>query len=207
MMSYIPWSSPCPDSFTVGQKVRVWQTINDNPAVFGPVETDIASLYEPYKGTYYNAGPTLPEHIPLFQPGFEYRFVECNCNCPQPAPYGTPFNYNVARVLKYVSPNETNYATIFHPNHSAINIEEVDIAFQDTQVERCYDNFNRTPSGGSITKFNDDVFNSNITVTPQDSLGINNPNLINTLQQGLYKIEKVFIDGSNEETVIYKENN
>jgi len=207
MMSYIPWSSPCPNSFTVGQKIRAWQTIVDNPNVFGPGETTVASLYEPYKGTYYNAGPILPNQIPLFQPGFEYRFVACNCSCSQPAPYGTPFTYDVARVLKYVSPNETNYSTIFHPNHSAINIEEVDIAFQNVQVERCYDNFNRTPSGGSITRFNDDVFNNNITLTPQDSLGINSPNLINDLQQGLYKIEKVFIDGSNEETIIYKGNN
>lgn len=204
-MSHISVNSPCPNSFTVGQKVRIRTAIN-NP-VFAPVTTTVESLYEPYKGTYYNVGPTLPEHIPQFQPGFEYRFVACNCNCPQPAPYGIPFTYNVANVLKYVSPNETNYATIFHPNHSAINIEEVDIAFQNIQVERCYDNFNRAPIGGSITRFNDAVFNNNITLTPQDSLGINNPNLINDLQQGLYKIEKVFIDGYNEETVIYKGNN
>ena len=42
---------------------------------------------------------------------------------------------------------------------------------------------------------------------PQDSTGINNPNLIIDLQQGLYKIEKNYIDGAQQETLIYKENN
>jgi hypothetical protein len=51
------------------------------------------------------------------------------------------------------------------------------------------------------------VINTNITVTPQDSIGINSPTLIDDLQQGLYKIEKNIIDGSTEETIIFKGNN
>ena len=41
----------------------------------------------------------------------------------------------------------------------------------------------------------------------QDSLQINNPNLIDNLQQGLYMIDKNFEDGSIQQTIILKENN
>jgi hypothetical protein len=56
-------------------------------------------------------------------------------------------------------------------------------------------------------KFNDNVLNANVTITPQDSTAINNPNLIQNLGQGLYKIEKNFNDGSSQETIILKGNN
>lgn len=39
-----------------------------------------------------------------------------------------------------------------------------------------------------------------------DSTQINNPQLINNLQPGLYNIEKTYIDGSSEENMILKEN-
>ena len=55
-------------------------------------------------------------------------------------------------------------------------------------------------------KFNDNVFNTNVTVTPKDSTQINNPDLIPALPSGLYKIDKTYEDGSNDETVIFKEN-
>ncbi len=42
--------------------------------------------------------------------------------------------------------------------------------------------------------------------TPKDSTSINNPNLINDLQPGLYNIIKNDVNGNNQETVIFKEN-
>jgi len=51
------------------------------------------------------------------------------------------------------------------------------------------------------------VFNTNVTIIPQDSTSINNQNLIENLESGLYKINKIYDDGSIEETVIYKDNN
>jgi hypothetical protein len=72
---------------------------------------------------------------------------------------------------------------------------------------KCYNNYNKTSIGGSITKFNDDVFNTNVTISAQDSTSINNQNLIQELPSGLYKIEKNYDDGSTQETVIYKGNN
>jgi len=207
-MSYISVNSPCPDSFTYGQRIRVRQAIIHNPNVFLPVKTTIESLYEPYKGSYPPYYPhAQPWQLPMFQPGFEYHFVECCCEYVQPAPYGdTGFSYDTSNVLSLIQPTETNYSLIYHPNHSAIKIVEVDNALGN-QVERCYDNYQSPPViGGSVTRFNDNVINANVTITIQDSIQINNPNLISELSQGLYKIEKLYIDGSNEETIIYKEN-
>jgi len=73
--------------------------------------------------------------------------------------------------------------------------------------EKCYDNWNRKPSSGLVTKFNDDVFNVNVTITAQDSTSINNQNLIENLENGLYKIDKIYEDGSTQETLIFKEGN
>lgn len=107
----------------------------------------------------------------------------------------------------HIDPDEDESAYITHPNHSAINIKEIDVANDYVQVKMCYDNYNRGPIGGGITKFNDGVFNANVTITPKDSIGINNPNLIEELPNGLYKIEKVYDDGATQETVIFKEEN
>ena len=101
---------------------------------------------------------------------------------------------------------ETDYRSILHPNHTAIYILHHDLV-PIPYPRKCYDNWNKAPSGGSIIKFNDDVFNTNVTITVQDSTSINNENLIQNLESGLYKIEKSYDDGSTQETVIFKENN
>lgn len=59
---------------------------------------------------------------------------------------------------------------------------------------------------GSITLFKDGVINGNVTITPKDSLGINNPTLINDLDRGLYNIKENYDDGTIKENVIFKEN-
>ncbi|WP_271855523.1 hypothetical protein [Patiriisocius marinus] len=62
------------------------------------------------------------------------------------------------------------------------------------------------PKGGTYTRFNDGVFNTNVTITEMDSLQVNNPNMINNLQPGLYNIEKEYDNGAKQQTVIIKEN-
>ena len=102
---------------------------------------------------------------------------------------------------------EQNYRSITHPNHTAIKIKQVETSLGYTNIQKCYNNFNLSPNGGSIIKFNDAVFNTNVTITPQDSISINEQNLIQELPSGLYKIEKNYEDGSKQETVIFKDNN
>ncbi|PKP25909.1 MAG: hypothetical protein CVU03_06145 [Bacteroidetes bacterium HGW-Bacteroidetes-2] len=188
-----------------GNKMR--NQILSFPTLFEPKQNTIASLYEPYKGEYYFAEPQTNES-PLFQPGFRYKFRECQCDCPEPSPYeDTSFTIGSTTVLT-IEPNETNFNSITHPNHTAIQI-----MFQTSLPEaygqntrKCYDNWNRAPIGGSVTKFNDGIFNANVTITPQDSTSINNPNLLLQLDQGLYKIEKNYEDGAVNQQVIYKDN-
>ncbi len=206
------FASDCEKKYlTIGQGIRIRQALQSNPnGIFSDDQTTIASLYEPYLGSYpmYYPHPE-PWQKPLFQPGFNYKFVDCCCDYQQPAPYGDiGFNINPNDILKIVYDNEINYETIFHPNHSAIIIEEVDIALDEVDDgQRCYDNYYSPPIiGGRLIRFNDNVVNGNVTITPQDSIGIKNPNFINELNSGLYNIEKNYIDGTTEENLIYKDN-
>ncbi|MBA3985412.1 MAG: hypothetical protein H0X63_02290 [Flavobacteriales bacterium] len=57
-----------------------------------------------------------------------------------------------------------------------------------------------------MIKFNDGVFNNNVTVTEKDSLQINNTNLIDNLDNGLYVINKNYCDGTQEQVVVLKGN-
>jgi len=200
----------CRDSFTVGQKIRIREAITyDELGNFAEAQTTIASLYAPYKGEYYLGGPALPaSDKPLFQPGFDYSFIECRCanndnsNCSQPTAYDDISFQNLHTIISIYSKDYTPYDDITHPNHTAILIEQLDTG----QTRKCYDNYNQAPNGGSVTKFNDGVFNANVTITPQDSTAINDPNLIDDLDVGLYKIEKNYNNGATQETVIIKEN-
>jgi hypothetical protein len=205
-MSYSP--NLCKDNFTVGQEIRMRETIaNDSGGRFSDAETSIATLYEPYKGSYYFAGPNLPvSEKPLLQPGFDYEFIECSGYYPQPLGYNENFSYNPLHRISGFYADEQDYGAITHPNHSAIRIEQVEIALGHTNVQKCYNNFNKSPKGGKYTKFNDGVFNTNVTIQVMDSLQINNPNMIDNLQPGLYSIEKEYDNGAKEETVIIKGN-
>ena len=202
--AYICWQK----FFTPGQVIRIREVIDWDPLnAFAAAETTISALYEPYKGDYYFAGPQPPGYVtPKFQPGFEYRFIECSGYYPQPAPYNEPFTSNPFNIVKYIAPNETSYPDIYHPNHSAITIQEVDIANDYSQVQKCYNNYNQNPIGGTLVHFNDDIFNNNVTITPQDSTSINNPQFINNLDPGLYNVIEEYNNGQTEETVVFKEN-
>lgn len=207
-------SQGCKEIFSLGQGIRmresVFLTCPENQLA-AAVNTNglngIASLYEPYKGEYYEAG-ALPVdedgnlNPPLFQPGFDYSFVDCDCNCPLPTDYEDTNFTSTGLSQSVISANETDYSIITLPNHRAINILQVN----DPQPRRCYDNNNKAPIGGAVIKFNDNVLNANVTITQQDSLSINNENLINNLQPGLYNIIEQFEDGGTEEQLIIKEN-
>ncbi len=185
--------------FSMGQGIRMREAIADG--YFDAALTDLASLYEPYSGGYYGDGSTEPSP-PLFQPGFNYKFFACSCDCPLPSDFDdTSFSYTNNAILT-ISKYETNFNLIAHPNHTAISI---DIPMcGEVLVRRCYDNSDIKPKSGSIIRFNDGIFNSNVTITPKDSVGINNPVLINELDNGLYNIKKEYYDGTIEENVIYK---
>lgn len=209
IMSYAGSTCINQGAFTVGQGIRMREAIiADLDGRFENSETTIASLYEPYKGEYYVSGPLpSPPNPPLFQPGFNYRFVECCCNYPEPSDFNDiTFSYtstSLNTISKHIAVED--YQTITHPNHSAISIE-IDLPDNLQNTRKCYDNWNKSASGGSVTKFLDNTFNTNIQITVKDSLGINNTNLINTLDPGLYKIEKVYDDGAIEQTIIQKDN-
>ena len=179
--------------FTPGQGIYMRESIEDPNSSLQNVITDVFELYKPYSGEYPNYYPhPEPWQLPLFQPGFKYYFIECNGEYPQPADYGELFDYDFSNVLLTVDNDETDYSSITHPNHSAIWIKH-SLFGNDVfpQPQKCYNNWNRNPKEGSITLFNDGVLNTNVTITQQDSTAINNPNLIQNLNTGLYKIEKI----------------
>jgi len=88
-----------------------------------------------------------------------------------------------------------------HKNGYAIRI--VQLIHQ--QPRKCWNT--GIAQGGTLIKFNDDVLNTNVTISEQDSTAINNEELINNLEPGLYNVIKNYQDGRTEETVIFKENN
>ncbi|GAB5398693.1 MAG: hypothetical protein Aureis2KO_02780 [Aureisphaera sp.] len=209
--NFMSYSWPCQSQFTPGQVVRMRlhiDVLNDHPTITKIENHDISTLYEPYAGFYAPYFPYLGNEPPLFQPGFTYRFVACECECPQPTDYeDTNFSYTNTSLLT-IFPDETDYSRIAHPNHSAISIAEVPEMLGDPQtVRRCWDNWFTPPIiGGTITLFNDGVFNTNVTIVPQDSTQINNPALVDDLDSGLYNIKKNKADGTIDEVNILKEN-
>ena len=206
IMSYT--KEGCMSQFTVGQVIRMYETMNspDYPAIHALVSTDLSSLYEPYRGEYYFAGPNVIQG-PLFQPGFDYNFVECDGDFPLPADYeDTNFTYNIFNSWASYSATHGNYDEIIHSNHSAISIEQVNDALETDNIRRCYDNTNRNPFAGRVVRFNDGVFNNNVTIQEKDSLGINKESLVQELIPGLYTIDKQYQDGNVEQEVILKEN-
>lgn len=195
---------------TVGQGIRAREAIAAGH--YDVALTTLASLYEPYAGEYFVTRPPGPPTVdelvyrPLFQPGFDYRFVECCCAYPEPSDYNdTSFSYTNNSLLT-ISKYETDFNKITHPNHTAIYIDLRRLQSPNQDTRKCYDNWNRSPIMGTLVKFNDNVFNANVTITQKDSIGINNPNLINELETGLYKIEKRYEDGGVQESIIFKEN-
>jgi hypothetical protein len=154
VQNYMSYSrNSCKNSFTPNQVEKMQGRVTSSLA---SLQTDVSSLYEPYKGEYYFAGPNLPtSERPLFQPGFDYWFIECNGPYPQPSDYDdTNFYYNSLNKISHYPKDEQNYRAITHPNHTAIKIKQIEISLGYWNIRKCYDNFNRSPVGGTFTKFN-----------------------------------------------------
>lgn len=202
--------NPTRDHFTIGQQIRMRETIvldeATHPAsgqIIKKAKTTIASLYEPYKGEYELGGAVID--VPLFQPGFDYQFIECSCDnldegCDLPLPYNDLTFDNLHTVIKVVDADETNYTNINHPNHTAILIEQLD----DPETRRCWDNDSEGLVGAMIITFKDEIFNTNVTKRMLEMEEIKNTDIILNLDKGLYKIEWYYEDGSRTEQVIYK---
>lgn len=200
----------CRTMFSDGQGVRMRETILGYSEMFEPISGEVSDLYEHYTRAYYISGPAPDPHTaPLFQPGFDYVFQSCSCenqdsyDCVNgPCDFGENNFQSTLLILDSVSKYEEDYNSITHPNHSSIYIAQL----SGYGTRRCYDNWNRSAESGSLTQFNDGIINANVTISPQDSTQINNPEFINNLQQGLYKIDKNFEDGTTQQTIIFKEN-
>lgn len=190
--------------FTIGQGVRMHERITTSNSL-AQTETTFEALYEPYKGAYSTTVNTTIS--PIFQPGFDYKFIRCFGNYPQPSYYNEVFGFNRINVGPPVGRYETDFSTIYQPNNSAIIIEQL-VQFDEVfEAQKCYKpNGNGYPTFGTKTQFNDGVFNYNITIAQLDSAAVNNPQFIDQLDPGLYRIEKTHQDGSVEDNVILKEN-
>lgn len=210
---------PSLQAFTVGQEVRMYQSaLNDTQ--FNFIRRPISTLYEIIGGQYYFGGP-IENNTSQLQPGYDYTLVACDCvniDCLTPSPYGvteapSTFTTNQNTVINYNS--TTPYANLKHLDGYAIIIDEFQPSYDDLpnpqnpyNVRRCFDTNQRTstPVGGRIIRFRDGTLNSNVEMTPKDSIQINNTRLIEELSPGLYAIEKFYIEGATEQTVIQKPN-
>ncbi|GAB5401758.1 MAG: hypothetical protein Aureis2KO_33430 [Aureisphaera sp.] len=196
-------------NFTAGQKIRMHESIAYDPlGQLAGAQTTVQALYEPYKGDYAANGAYLgPQVPPTFQPGFDYEFVSCGPygDYPPPPDYNdTSFWYINGGMFNYSFPKDAlpgQYDDIIHRNNFAIRIQQLDY----NGPRNCFSTTGPA-SDGTVLKFEDGVFNTNVTIIPKDSTQINDPNLVNDLNPGLYKIEKNHSGGAVEETVILKQN-
>jgi len=207
--NFMSYAHGCQQEFTAGQiaEMRWYIELIDGLPITAIENHDVSILYEPYKGEYFLAGPLPVDeggHLnpPKFQYGFDYVFYDTS----QADIYNQPSDYDNTSFWygQVVQSYDIDYnIPIEHTNHTAFKILQVDTNYP----RMCYNNYNRAPSGGTIIKFNDDVLNTNVTVTAQDSLQINNTNFFQDLEPGLYNIQKSYNDGTSEENLILKENN
>ncbi len=198
IMSYSHPKS-CLTEFTNGQGTRMRCAIE---TFLSEAMSDISSLYEPYKtvyGSYYNKY--------YYQPGFDYKFVKCG---PQGA-YPEPSEYNDISFSFDLSSNAFHYRS-FDKFHSAFNdIYPYDKTavlipiLDNNQPRKCYNTLLKGgASSGTVVKYLDGTRNYNYTVNQLDSLQINNPELINNLENGLYDIKKQYQQGDVDEKTILK---
>jgi len=126
------------NNFTDGQAIRMRETIM-NETVFETILTGVESLYEPYTGVYREWGfsQVAFDNPPLFQPGFDYEFVNCSGSgalimvMPLPWPYDD-LSFDTGDVNYNIDKNHEIYTDIVHLNHIAIRILQL-----DDQPRRC----------------------------------------------------------------------
>ncbi len=196
----------CTENFFFTAQVNKMRSHIENSSYLQGLMTNVAALYEPYAGDY--SDPTVTGLLqPFFQPGFDYQFLNCYPDGGYPLPsdyYDTSFSYVEGGLWWYgfskdITPS--NYYTIKHKDRYAIRIEQI-----EQQPRKCW-NTGQGAISGTLVKFNDGVLNTNVTVTPQDSTAINNPQFINNLQPGLYNVIKNYQTGETQENIVQKNNN
>jgi len=203
-MSYTHDNSLCLNFFSIGQYIRIREAVEYDPqGRYDLARGSLSSLYDPYKGVYTATGGVIL--APTFQPGFDYEFLDCGPEgaYPLPSDFGdTSFSYTENGNPYYFDKDisASQFSTITHSNKFTIRINQL-----NQRPEKCW-NKNNQPIFGLITQFNDGVFNTNVTLSAQDSLQINNSQMIENLNPGLYSIHKTFDNGSTEENVILKNN-
>ena len=203
--NFMGYINGCQEEFTPGQVAIMRHYINfyDNDEAITVIEKyPVSILYEPYQGEYYLAGASTSHNPPLFQYGFDYVFYDTS----QADVYNQPSTYNDTSFWygSVTQSYDVDYNTpIIHQNHTAFKILQLDANYP----RMCYNNYNRAPTGGTVIKFLDGVPNTNVVISSQDSLQINNTNLIEELEPGLYNVIKSYNDGETQETMIFKENN
>ena len=95
---------------------------------------------------------------------------------------------------------------ITHPNHTAIFIDQLDDV-HGGRPHKCYNNFNRAPISGEVIEYEDGIPNANIKIHPKNQTEINDENLIQNLDNGLYIIKKNYDDGTQEQRTVHKSGN
>lgn len=213
--NYMSYQFDCASEFSNGQAaVMRWYIyyINSNPDITVVKTYSPEILYEPYEGEYGLCNGS-EAHNPKFQYGFDYEFIECRLydinsqNCP--TDYGDHDFILGADAYDEFDSSETYDSSydlpIIHPNHTAIIINQLPY-LTNNYAEKCYDAW-KNASSGSVKNFLDGVINYNYTIQYLDSLQVNNPDLVPNLQNGLYNIDKQYIDGQNIDKTILKTNN
>jgi hypothetical protein len=132
--------------------------------------------------------------------------------------YNLPSDYNDTSFTFSTSTNDFGFIVdkysldfnrITHINHTAIFIQQLNefSLNEGGQPRKCYNNFNRSASSGTIIKYEDNIPNTNISIHPKNEIEINKENLIQDLENGLYLIKKNYNDGTQEQNTIYKNDN
>ena len=185
----------CRTSFTPNQYTYMRNYINlhlsndngTNGFLMNKMNT-IESLYQPMTGGYNTQGISNLNYInpqtPVFQKGFDYKFVGCDFQLP-----------------KVMSSYTVNQTPIGHPYYQAIKIMQID----PNNAINCYIPPQSAYISGEIISFDSVLYNGNTTIQTLDSEEIINTNLINNLPTGHHIIKKNLNDGQTINQNIIKQ--
>ncbi len=184
-------------TFTNGQATRMRNMIASNMAIFAPLMTDEASLYEPYKVSNVNTASSrtiaLPSNINFtsngtariayYQPGFDYEVYRCSDANPH---YGSVLN------------SYDKYSAIPYFDYAGKTIKILQLS--DNVYGPCNYGFTGFVRQGSIYTQNQGTY----TAQPLDSIQINDPELLQNLPIGTHTIHVTTDTGETLQKTIQK---